>query len=452
MRQRATKWATAPPRGSPWPGRGIISRVSSRPLNVALVGFGTVGSAVGRILCDPQRPARLARLLRLSHVCTRHVARRRAEWVPSEVVWTERFDDLLTGPVDVVVEVAGGLEPVGSWVAQALAAGKPVVTANKQLLAHRGAELFALAARHQRPLAFEASVAGGIPVVRGIREGLAGDDLVGISGILNGTCNYMLTRMERDRLAFDTALAEAQARGFAEADPTDDLDGFDARAKLCILARVGLGVALAPAQVACVSIRPVTDVDFAYAARLGCTIRQVSRAAVGPTAVEAWVRPALVPQTSPLARVQGSQNLVVVSGRHGGDTAFSGFGAGGGPTAVAVVSDLVAVAERGHDSPVVAFEAATPAAVHGAVRAPYYVRLVVDDRPGIIARLATILAAHGINIDAVLQEPADDKRALPFVMTLEEADPPALARALDEIAALDFHVQPPLALPMLAGA
>lgn len=428
------------------------SLVSSQPLNVALVGFGTVGSGVARILCEPTRSRRLAERLTLSHVCTRHVARRRADWVPADVVWTERFDDLLAPGVDIVVEVAGGLEPAGDWVAQALAAGKAVVTANKQLLAHRGAELFALAARHGRPLAFEASVAGGIPVVRAIREGLAGDDLVGVSGILNGTCNYMLTRMEAAGLDFAAALAEAQARGFAEADPTDDLDGFDARAKLCILARVGLGVALTPAEVPCHSIRPVSDVDFAYARRLGCTIRQVSRAVRRETAVEAWVRPALVAHSSPLARVQGSQNLVVVSGRHGGDTAFSGFGAGGGPTAVAVVSDLVAVAERGGAAPGGSIDAAAPSAVHGAVRAPYYLRLVVDDRPGIIARLATVLAAHEINIDAVLQEPANDKRALPFVVTLEQSDPAALERALDEIAALDFHVQPPLALPMLGGA
>jgi homoserine dehydrogenase len=310
-----------------------------------------------------------------------------------------------------------------------------------------------LAAAHDRHLGFEASVAGGIPVVRAVRDGLAGDRLVRISGILNGTCNYILTRMESAGLAFDAALAEAKAQGYAEADPTDDLDGYDARAKLCILARVGLRTALQPDQVACRSIRPVSNVDFVYAERLGCTIRQVSRVAAGAEGepLVAWVRPCLVRRTSALARVHANQNLVLVAGRFGGETGFSGLGAGGGPTAVAVVSDLVAIAEQGHGAhPDRLVDVATPAAVTDRFPAPYYVRFVVRDRPGIIARLAEILARHGINIDAVLQEPGAPKSALPFVITLEECEPASLAGALDAMAALDFHVQPPLALPILA--
>jgi homoserine dehydrogenase len=416
-------------------------------VNVAIVGFGTVGQAVARILVTSPGP------LRLTHICNRHVERKRADWVPPDVVWTERFDDILAAPVDIVAELVGGLEPAGTWVARALAAGKSVVTANKQLMAHRGGELLALAAAHDRHLGFEASVAGGIPVIRAVRDGLAGDRLVGISGILNGTCNYILTRMESEGLAFDEALAEARARGYAEADPTDDLDGYDARAKLCILARVGLRTALAPEQVACRSIRPVTRVDFVYASRLGCTIRQVSQVTLGAEGepVVAWVQPCLVRRTSPLARVHANQNLVLVAGRFGGETGFSGFGAGGGPTAVAVVSDLIGIAEQGHGAhPDRLVDVATPAAVTDRVRAPYYLRFVVQDRPGIIARLADILARHGINIDAVLQEPGVPKSALPFVVTLEECEPASLAGALEAMAALDFHVQAPFALPILS--
>lgn len=416
-------------------------------MNVAIVGFGTVGQAVARILVTSPGP------LRLTHICNRDIERKRADWVPPDVVWTERFDDVLAAPVDIVAELVGGLEPAGTWVARALAAGKSVVTANKQLMAHRGGELLALAAAHDRHLGFEASVAGGIPVIRAVRDGLAGDRLVRISGILNGTCNYILTRMESAGLAFETALAEAQARGYAEADPTDDLDGHDARAKLCILARVGLRIALAPDQVACRSIRPVSSVDFVYADRLGCTIRQVSRVALGADTepVVAWVQPCLVRRSSPLARVHANQNLVLVAGRVGGETGFSGFGAGGGPTAVAVVSDLIAIAEQGHGAhPERLVDVAAPPAVTDRFPAPYYVRFIVQDRPGIIARLAEILARHAINIDAVLQEPGAQKSALPFVITLEECEPASLAAALDAMTALDFHVRPPLALPMLA--
>jgi homoserine dehydrogenase len=367
-------------------------------------------------------------------------------------LWSQQFEDLLDSDVDVVVEVIGGLEPAGSCVATALEAGKSVVTANKQLIAHRGSELLALAAACERHLGFEASVAGGIPVLRAVREGLAGDRLLRISGILNGTCNYILTRMESAGLAFDAALVEAQRLGFAEADPTDDLDGYDARAKLCILARVGLRLGLAPSQVACRSIRPVGDVDFAYARRLGCTIRQVSRVHAPDAAgtVVAWVQPALVRHTLSLARVLANENLVVVSGEAGGETGYSGFGAGGGPTAVAVMSDLIAIAERGHVAhPERLTDVTSPGEVTDRFAAPYYLRFVVRDRPGIIAAIALALARHDINIDSVLQEPSITKTALPFVVTLEESDPVSLSAALEAIEALDFHVEPPLAMPIL---
>jgi homoserine dehydrogenase len=415
-------------------------------MNLAIVGFGTVGQAVTRLVLS--RPG----LLHITHICNRDIDRKRVNWVPGDIVWTERFDDVLHPDVDLIVEVVGGIEPACSWVTRALEAGKSVVTANKQLIAHHGAELLRLAARRGRHLGFEAAVAGGIPVIRAVREGLASDRLLRISGILNGTCNYILTRMESAGLPFEQALVEAKEKGFAEADPTDDLDGFDARAKLCILARVGLGIGLEPKLVNCRSIRHIRDIDFTYGGRLGCTIRQVSRVespdAVGR--VVAWVQPAFVRHGSALARVQANQNLVVVDGETGGETTYSGFGAGGGPTAVAVVSDLISIAERGHIAhPDRLIDVVVPSEVSESFAAQYYVRFVVRDQPGIIAAIAAALATNGINIDSVLQEPSTSKTHLPFVVMLEETEPVSLLAALDEIGDFDFHVEPPLALPIL---
>jgi homoserine dehydrogenase len=417
-------------------------------VNVGLLGFGTVGRSVARLLL-----ASSAHPLTLTHICNRNVARKRVDWIPSEVQWTDSFDDLLAAPVDIIVELIGGLEPAGRYVRAALAARKSVVTANKQLMAHEGGDLLRLAAQQCVHLGFEAAVAGGIPVIRAIREGLAGDQLVRISGILNGTCNYMLTRMAAEGLPFDSVLAEAQARGYAEADPTDDLDGYDARAKLCVLARIGLHVALRPADVPCRSIRSITDVDFVYAQRLGFTIRQVSRVEhlEGRSAqVDASVEPALVREGSALARVQGSENLVVTSGTYGGETGFSGRGAGGDPTAVAVLSDLLAVAR--HSSPPGWFRDVAddqPVTVAHERRSAQYLRFIVRDRPGIIATLAERLSAHGLNIDAVLQEPGCPKDALPFVITLETCRRTDVEAALADVTPLDFQVVPPLSLPIL---
>ncbi len=417
-------------------------------MNVGLLGFGTVGRSVARLLLAPS-----AHPLKLTHICNRDIARKRVDWIPPDVQWTDSFDDLLSAPVDIIVELIGGLEPAGGYVRSALTARKSVVTANKQLMAHEGGDLIRLAAQQCVHLGFEAAVAGGIPVIRAIREGLAGDHLVRISGILNGTCNYMLTKMASEGLPFNTVLAEAQARGYAEADPTDDLDGYDARAKLCVLARIGLHVALRPADVPCRSIRTITDVDFTYAQRLGFTIRQVSRVERidgRPTEVDASVQPALVREGSALARVQGSENLVVTSGQNGGEVGFSGRGAGGDPTAVAVLSDVLAVAR--HSSPPGWFRDVaddTAVTVAHERRSAQYLRFVVRDRPGIIATLADRLATHGLNIDAVLQEPGCDKEALPFVITLEACRQSDVAAALAEIAPLDFLVQPPVSLPIV---
>jgi homoserine dehydrogenase len=413
---------------------------------VALVGFGTVGSAVARLLY-----ARSAEhCLQLTQVFNRRVERKKADWVADDVLWTEEIDQVLSSDADVIVELVGGLRPAYDWVKRALESGKSVVTANKQLMAHHGAELLQLARERGQHLAFGASVAGGIPVLSGLHEGLGGDRLLKLTGILNGTCNFILTKIERTGCSFESALAEAQQAGFAEADPTDDVDGFDARAKLVILARFGLNADARPDQVPAFSIRNIGGVDFDYAHELNCTIRQVSRAELRDGKLYATVEPALVPQDSPLASVSGSQNLVISTGEFGGDTVFSGYGAGGNPTAVAVVSDLLHLIRyraKGSAEPDRPVAAAYP--VSGDFENLYSVRFVVRDSPGIIAAIAGVFSKHHINIDAVFQKSGYPKDALPFVITLEPCRFSKLEVALKEIAAFNFLVQSPFSMPVL---
>lgn len=408
-------------------------------MKVAILGFGTVGSSVARILCDLQPEG-----IRLTHIFNRGVARKKADWVPAEVVWTEDFDAVLGSDADVIVELVGGLEPAGTWVRRALEGGKSAVTGNKKLIAAQGLELDQLARARGGHLLYGAAVAGGIPVIPGLRQGLAGDRITRMEGILNGTCNYILSRME-DGAAFADVLADAQRLGYAEADPTEDVDGFDARAKLVILSRIALRAGLDVESVTCRSIRQIDAVDLGYARDLGCTIRQIAKAELHAKGVSAAVGPMLVPLRSPLAWSRGTENMVLVSGQYGGDVVFSGHGAGGHPTAVAVVSDLIALAHgsRSVDLPSRAAE------VSGEFQLRHYIRFVVKDSPGIVAELAGALAAEKINIDALFQRPGYEKDRLPFVVTVEPCSASVLRRALDRVAGAPWLAKPPLDLPML---
>ncbi len=437
----------------------------SSACHVALIGFGTVGRAVAKILCENGDGS-----LRLTHICNRNVERKKQPWVPSEVVWTDDVQSVLSSDVDIVIELIGGLNPAEQIVRNALGSGKSVVTANKQLIARHGSDLLQLASSKGCQLEFGASVAGGVPVLPALRTGLCGDRLHGIAGILNGTCNYILSRIENARIPFSEALEEAQARGYAEADASEDLDGGDARAKLAILALAGLHSQVAPESVRARTIRAVDAVDFDYAAQLGCTIRQISRADLKESTLFAEVGPCLVPTDSPFGRVQRNLNLVLTSGQYGGDMAFLGAGAGGDPTAVAVVSDVMSVAQnlsagQGKAGPSQAGPGKTDAAgsastprmstsistpkISSDFETPWYLRFFVRDQPGIVARLAQILAAHRLNIDSLLQKPGFDKAALPFVITLEPCRDALLHPALEEMSGLDFAIRPCLCLPIL---
>jgi homoserine dehydrogenase len=447
--------AALAPKSNPQPR--AAAAVGSNKLKVALVGFGTVGRSVVKILCqDAHGP------LQLTHICNRNVEKKKVDWVPSRVQWTDSIDALLSSDADVIVELVGGLAPAGDWIRKALRSGKSVVTANKLLIAESGPELLKLAREFGRRLEFGASVAGGIPAIVAIQEGLAGDRLSKIEGILNGTCNFILTKMEAKGASFAEALKEAQELGFAEANPRDDVEGFDARAKLVILTQAGLRLQVRSDQIPCWPIYTVDAVDFIYARELDCTIRQISLAkketANGGVHLFAAVRPALVPSSSLIAHVEGSQNLVTATGEFVGEIALSGFGAGGDPTAVAVVSDLHAILRQSESvsgatasRAIAAASLQVPESVSGEFTVPHYLRFVVRDRPGIVAEVAGVLSKYHISIDALLQKPGYPHSALPFTMTLEPCSTAVLEQALAEVARLDFHVQPLLCLPILQG-
>src|SRR5579859_5957349 len=270
------------------PADSQSNSAARRPLRIALFGFGTVGSSVARILVESKPQG-----LELTHVFNRGISRKRVAWAPANVVWSEDADAVLASDVDVIVELAGGLDPAGTWVRRALESGKSVVTANKKLIAFHGVELERLAAQKGGHLKYGAAVAGGIPVIPGLEQGLAGDRITNMQGILNGTCNFILSSMEAGA-EYAPILAEAQTRGYAEADPTEDVGGFDARSKLAILMRLALRVVVDPDEIVPQPITSVTAVDFSYARDLNCTIRQVARAEERDGAVAATVGPMLV--------------------------------------------------------------------------------------------------------------------------------------------------------------
>lgn len=409
------------------------------PLRIAIFGFGTVGSSVARILVESKPEG-----LELTHVYNRNVARKRVDWTPPSVVWSEDVEAVLASDVDVIVELVGGLDPAGSWVRRALDAGKSAVTANKKLIAYHGVELERLAAARGGHLKYGAAVAGGIPVIPGLEQGLAGDRIERMQGILNGTCNFILSQMEAGA-EFATVLATAQANGYAESDPIEDVGGFDARAKLAILMRLALRVVVDPDEIVPQSITAVTAVDFSYAKDLGCTIRQVARAEERDGTVAATVGPMLIDRNSPMAWSRGMENMVILTGRYGGDVVFSGHGAGGHPTAVAVVSDLMALAHGSRRVPI----PSVPARIGAEFEVPHYIRFLVVDRPGIVAEITGALARERINIRAIVQKPGYPQHALPFVVTVEPCKSSALKRALAGISERDFLLEKPLDLQML---
>ena len=318
-----------------------------RPLKIALLGFGTVGAALARILIERRE---LASRLTLTHVFNRRVARKRVAWIPASVAWTENIDEVFATEPDVIVEAIGGVGDAGDWVRRALGCGVSVVTANKMLVAAAGPALLELAQSTRVQLRFEAAVCGGIPVIHAIRDGLAGDSLTAVTGIVNGTSNYVLNRMESTGEPIEVALEGARQLGYAEVDPSADIDGDDAAAKLVVLACVAFGRHVPIEAIPRRSIREVTSADLRDAQRRGCAIRQIAhieKADDDAAALRAFVEPTEVPRDSVFGRNEGANNVVMLRGSYGGVTTLSGAGAGGAPTAVAVLSDLLAL-QRGN--------------------------------------------------------------------------------------------------------
>ncbi len=430
-------------------------------VGVGIIGVGNVGLGALEILTENAKSIteKLGFPLRVKTICSRNVAHKQLPGGCSEIVRTTDWREVVRNPeVDVVVEAIGGVATASQAIEAALREHKSVVTANKELMALRGAELWALANQNGVNLTMEASVAGGIPIHTVLREGIAGDRVVELYGILNGTSNFILTEIEKSNAAFDSVLSEAQQLGYAEADPSADIDGLDARSKLAILAALAFGEKLTPGDIYTEGIRRVMPVDFQYAHQLQHTIRLLCLARQSEEGLLLSVRPSLIPQSAILAHVKGAYNAIWIRGKYGEDTFYYGRGAGSKPTGVAIVSDLMRVArEIRFGSP----ERVSPFA-HERLgdfkpikvptqKAPYYLRFRVEDKAGIIACLATILAKHNIGIDAVLQLPREDWRDLPFVVTTEPAREQSIRDAVLEIRGADFLVEPPFTMPMERG-
>ncbi len=429
-----------------------------RDVNIGIVGLGNVGSGTMAILAETSDSIaqKLGFRLVVKALCARTIEGKQIPAALADALLTTDWREVVNHPeVEIVAELIGGQGVAKEIIDAALAAGKSVVTANKELMAAQGPTLVEAAIAHGANIAMEASVAGGIPVHTVLREGISGDRIEAFYGILNGTSNYILTEIERDGTAFADVLAEAQRLGYAEADPTADVDGFDARSKLAILAALAFGEKITAADIFTEGIRRISPIDFQYAHRLGHTIRLICGARLTAEGLILSVRPALIPESTILASVKGAYNAVWVRGKYGADTFYYGRGAGPHPTGVAVVSDLMRVAREirsgsphrvspfAHDR----LEANRPVSVLKQKRA-YYLRFFVRDQPGIIAALASILAAKNIGLDAVLQLPTEDKMALPFVITVEPTSEQSVREAVAEMAKLDFMVEPVLALPM----
>ncbi|MDE2120500.1 MAG: homoserine dehydrogenase [Betaproteobacteria bacterium] len=424
-----------------------------KAMRIALLGAGTVASGVVRVLRRNQDELcrRAGRGIEVVAVAARNAEKARRA-VGDELPLTDDFLGLATREdVDIVAELMGGIEPARELVLAAIRAGKHVVTANKALLALHGNEIFAAAQAHGVMVAFEAAVAGGIPIIKAVREGLAANRIEWVAGIINGTTNYILSSMRDTGVDFATALAQAQRLGYAEADPTFDIDGIDAAHKITILCAIAFGVPVQFDRVHVQGIRDLETADIRYAEQLGYRIKLLGITRRTEQGIELRVHPTLIPATRLVANVEGAMNAVVVQGDAVGPTLFYGKGAGSEPTASSVIADMVDItrlhtADPGNRVPHLAFQpgalADTPILAMPQVRTSYYLRIHVRDEAGVLAEITRILAEHGMSIDALLQRPSGDNDQHTDVIlltheTLEQCMDDALARiqALDTVLA-----------------
>lgn len=430
------------------------------PLRVALAGLGVVGGGVVRLLeVNRELIARRAgRAIEIVALSARDRHKDRGVDL-SRYRWEDDMGALVAADdVDVVVEMIGGADgPALTLARQTLGAGKALVTANKAMIAHHGIDLARLAEATDTPLKYEAAVAGGIPVIKAIREGASANEIARVYGILNGTCNYILTQMEREGASFADALAAAQAEGYAEADPTFDVDGIDAAHKLSILAALCFGTKLDIGAVTATGIRDIIAADIREAEALGHRVRLIGMAerdgGPGNGALYQHVQPCLVPADHPLAYVPGSLNAVVAEGNFVGRLFFEGAGAGAGPTASAIVADIIDIARDEYGPafamPVDSLDQA-PKADAGARIGKHYVRLVVEDRIGVLAEIATAMRDAGVSIESFIQRGDGDEGGVVIALVTHEGPARSIHAALDILAASEHVVGAPMHMPILA--
>jgi len=425
---------------------------NNRPIRVAIAGLGTVGIGVIKILNDHGNllAARAGRAVKIVAVSARDRSRGRGvelspyEWCDNAVDFARRDD------VDLVIELIGGSDgPALTLARETLRAGKFFVTANKALIAVHGKELALLAEENNTSLRFEAAVAGGIPIIKALAEGLAGNQITGLHGILNGTCNYILTRMEREGLSFGEVLADAQRLGYAESDPTFDIDGIDTAHKTAILAALAFGTAPNMGNLPTEGIRTIAPVDIDYAKELGYRIKLLGVARRSSDGMETRVHPAMVPLSAPLASVMDAVNAVVVQGDYVGQTVYEGAGAGEGPTASAVVADIVDIA-RGNIYPAFGIPVADlqdiPAIPTDKHMGTYYIRLRVDDRPGVMADITGELAREDVSIKSILQRGKALGGGVYIVLTTHHHEEAAVVATLKHFTQLECVLETPTML------
>jgi homoserine dehydrogenase len=428
-------------------------------LAIGLIGCGNVGSGVAKLLLDhPERmAARAGRRLELRRIVVHDLKKQRPVALSSNILTTDLREVLNDPQIQIVVEVVGGTDFAKQVVLEALAHGKHVVTANKALLAQHGAEVFDTGRRYNRAVAFEASVGGGVPIIAALSQGLAANQIQSIQAILNGTSNFILTGMSEGQKSYAEALAEAQRRGYAEADPTFDVEGIDSAHKLAILAQIAFGVAVPVDSIPRRGIANMQDVDIRFARELGYTIKLLAEAWHHNQQLALHVSPVLLRHLSPLAQVRDAYNAVLVVGDAVGDTLYYGRGAGQMPTASAVVADIIDLAigraQRtfqtlrlwsGNDRPLTLQPAAT-------VRSRFYLRLMVKDSPGVLAEVARILAQRHISISSVIQHEALDEQegaSVPLVMMTHTTATVDFGATVAEIDRQDYVAPPSVYYPV----
>lgn len=434
--------------------------MAKKSINVGIIGFGTVGTGTARILIENAEiiKRRLGAPVVLKKISDLDIKRDRGIKLPGVQLTTDARDIFTDPDIDVVVELIGGYKPAKEFILEAIKNRKHVVTANKALLAVHGEEIYAAAEKAGVTVGFEASVAGGIPILAAVRSGLAANNIRSIYGIVNGTCNYILTLMTNEGRKFDEVLKEAQAKGYAEADPTFDIEGVDSAHKLAVLTMLAYGTPVKFDSIYTEGISKITPIDIDFAKDLGYKIKLLAITKMVNGEVEARVHPTMLPMDYPIAQVDGVFNALSIVGDAVGSTMFYGRGAGDMPTGSAVVGDIIDIGRDilsgcANRSPVAAFRERQPLAVRKMddITSCYYLRFSVMDKPGVLSRVSGVLGKNNISISSVIQKGRGFAEAVPLVMMSHEAVERDLRKALDEINTMDCVAGPTMVIRVEEG-